>query len=142
MATRCFWPPDSSFGRWRAWSPSPTASSIASVRRAPLGRRHADQQQRVFDVLVGRQHRDEAEALEDEADVAGAEIGQRVVAERGRSPGRATSTVPRVGASMQPMRLSSVVLPLPEGPTTMEKRWRGMSRLMPRRAATSMSPTR
>ena len=53
-----------------------------------------------------------------------------------------TSTVPLVGASMQPMRLSSVVLPLPEGPTTMEKRWRGMSRLMPFSAATSTVPVR
>ena len=42
-------------------------------------RRRAHQQQRIFHVLIGRQHRHETEALEDEADVAGAEIRQRVV---------------------------------------------------------------
>ena len=54
----------------------------------------------------------------------------------------ATSTVPLVGTSMQPIRLRSVVLPLPEGPTTMVKRWLGMARLMPFKASTSMAPAR
>src|SRR6185437_7681021 len=48
---------------------------------APLPRRGADEQQRVLDVLIGREHGDQAESLEDEADVARAEIRERVVAE-------------------------------------------------------------
>jgi Amino acid permease len=42
-----------------------------------------------------------------------------------------TKMVPWVGLSIQPMRLSRVVFPLPEGPTIMEKRWRGISKVMP-----------
>src|SRR5882724_10516236 len=63
------------------------------------------------------------------------------------SPRLATSapssmTEPAVGLSMHPMRLSSVVLPLPEGPTIMAKDFARISRLMPFRAGTSMSATR
>src|SRR5262249_17805801 len=42
--------------------------------------------------------------------------------------------------SMQPMRLRSVVLPLPDGPTIMEKRCRGISKLIPLIAGTSTAP--
>src|SRR5579864_859825 len=49
---------------------------------AALGRRHADEQERIFDILVSREDGDEAEVLEDEPDIAGAEIGERIVAER------------------------------------------------------------
>src|SRR6516225_1364126 len=51
-----------------------------------------------------------------------------------------TKTVPDVGLSMQPTRLRSVVLPLPDGPTIMEKRCRGISRLIPLIAGTSTAP--
>src|SRR5262249_49204082 len=51
-----------------------------------------------------------------------------------------TKTAPDVGLSMQPMRLSSVVLPLPEGPTIMEKRCLGISKLIPLIAGTSTAP--
>jgi hypothetical protein len=37
---------------------------------------------------------------------------------------------------MQPMRLSSVVLPLPEGPTIMANRFFGMSKVTPLIAVT------
>src|SRR5579871_3891420 len=50
---------------------------------ASLGGRHADQQQRVLHVLVGVQHRHQAEVLENEADVARPEIGESVIAKCG-----------------------------------------------------------
>ena len=44
-----------------------------------FARRHANQHQRVLHILVCGQHRHEAEPLEDEADVARAEIRERSV---------------------------------------------------------------
>src|SRR5262249_47677329 len=49
---------------------------------APLGRRHAQEQQRIFDVLVSRQHREKIEVLKDEGDVARAEIRDHLVGKR------------------------------------------------------------
>ena len=43
----------------------------------------------------------------------------------------ATSTVPEVGVSTQPMRLSSVVLPLPDGPAIDRNSPPRTSRVMP-----------
>ncbi len=54
----------------------------------------------------------------------------------------AISTEPVVGASMQPIRFKSVVLPLPEGPTTVVNRSGGISSVTPRSARTSVRPTR
>jgi hypothetical protein len=45
----------------------------------PLGTREAEHQQRIFDILIRRQHRDQIEALEHETDVAAAKIRQPVV---------------------------------------------------------------
>src|SRR5215470_10325786 len=53
----------------------------------------------------------------------------------------ATTTRPAVGVSRQPIRLSSVVFPLPEGPTITEKRRRGILNVTPLTAGTSTSPT-
>src|SRR6185312_940789 len=53
-----------------------------------------------------------------------------------------TSTVPPVGASMQPMRFRRVVLPLPDAPITIEKRLEGIDSVMPESAFTSVVPTR
>jgi len=50
-------------------------------------------------------------------------------------------TRPLVGLSRQPMRLSRVVFPLPDGPTITEKRRRGMLNVTPFTAGTSTSPT-
>src|SRR5262249_50079686 len=51
-----------------------------------------------------------------------------------------TKTAPDVGLSMHPMRFRSVVLPLPDGPTIMEKRCRGISKLIPLIAGTFTAP--
>jgi hypothetical protein len=52
----------------------------------------------------------------------------------------ATSTVPEVGTSTQPIRLSSVVLPLPDGPAMEMKSPSTTSRLTPRNAGTTTLP--
>ncbi len=58
---------------------------------------------------------EQVEELEDDADVAGAEPGERALAER-VDPLPATLTMPVVGLSRPAIRLSSVDFPLPEGP--------------------------
>ena len=81
-ATRCRWPPESSLGRWRAYSPMPTASSRPFTRGAPLLLREAAlQEQRELDVLEDREHLHQVEALEDEADAVEPQIGERPLRE-------------------------------------------------------------
>jgi hypothetical protein len=52
----------------------------------------------------------------------------------------ATSTVPAVGVSTQPIRFSSVVLPLPEGPAMERNSPSCTSRVTPRNACTVVFP--
>ena len=67
MATRCCWPPESSFGRWSSRSPQPhPLERLDRLRFAVLavpiehGKLH---------VLQGRGSREQVEALEDEPDL-------------------------------------------------------------------------
>ena len=93
--------------------------------------------QRELDVLDHVQHRDEVERLEDEADLAVADV--REIVEVAGSDLLAVQLV-RTGAgveSRQPMMLSSVVLPEPEGPMTTVNSPRSMSRSTPLSAGTS-----
>ena len=53
----------------------------------------------------------------------------------------ATSTMPDVGVSTQPIRLSSVVLPLPEGPAMEMKSPATTSSVTPRSAGTTTLPS-
>ena len=94
----------------------PAAFRAVSTCRAPLLARHLEEQERQLDVLARRQHRDEVVDLEDVADVAHppASRARRRTGRRGPPP--ATTTRPLVGVSMPAMRLSSVVLPEPDGP--------------------------
>ena len=69
MATRCRCPPESSLGRWRACPARPTASQQLGHPRLALPAVEATlQEQRELDVLGHREHGDEVEGLEDEAD--------------------------------------------------------------------------
>ena len=81
IATRCCWPPESSDGRCVRRSPRPTLA-ISSSTQAVVGLA-AGEREREEDVLLRRQHRQQVEELEDEADVLAAELGQLVVVERG-----------------------------------------------------------
>ena len=68
-ATRCCWPPESSAGRCVRRSARPTLSISSSTHAlsgfAPASDSGSD------DVLLGREHREQVEELEDEADVRG-----------------------------------------------------------------------
>ena len=82
-----------------------------------LARARALEQQRHLDVLVGGDLRQQVEALEDEADLAVADVGQLVDVELGDLLAVAAGTSRSDGVSRQPTMLSSVDLPEPEGPT-------------------------
>ena len=116
MATRCCWPPDSSAGRWRRRSARPT-EAITSSSQARVGaacRRCG----REDDVLLGRERRQEVEELEDEADVAAAELGEGGVAHRRDLARRRSRPTPSVGRSRPARMCMRVDLPEPEGPIT------------------------
>ena len=72
IATRCCWPPESSDGRWVSRSARPTRLT-RSVEEGVV-RLLARERQRQDDVLLGRQHREQVEELEDEADVPAPEL--------------------------------------------------------------------
>jgi hypothetical protein len=84
MATRCCWPPDSSEGRWRARSLSPTLSRAARVAAAALGPPQAERDERGLDVISCRQRRQEIEGLENEADRPGPDVGDARVVQSGQ----------------------------------------------------------
>ena len=82
MATRCCWPPESCDGLWPRRSPRPTRSISAATRRpcracAPAIESGSE------DVLLRREHRQQVELLEDEADVPAAQLGQVLVGHLG-----------------------------------------------------------
>ena len=79
IATRCCWPPESSDGRWLFRSVSPTRS-IRSLKNAGSGFSPAiESGSRTFSSR--RQHREQVEELEDEADVLAPEQGHLAVGE-------------------------------------------------------------
>ena len=75
IATRCCWPPESSFGRWRGPVGQPDRLRAASARARASRRRSAGQQQRQLDVLDRVQDRQQVVRLEDEAGLAGPVVG-------------------------------------------------------------------
>ena len=95
---------------------SPTISSAYSAcsRRSLLRERR--QEQRQLDVLERRQHRDQVERLEDEADVARAPGREVVVATYALISSPPTTIVPASARSSPPSRFRIVDLPEPDGP--------------------------
>ncbi|CAM5373760.1 hypothetical protein SGRIM128S_07110 [Streptomyces griseomycini] len=133
MATRCCWPPDSSPGRWAAWSARPTRDSSSATRSSALGAGRPGATAAgppTFSAAV--QDRDEAEGLEDEADVVPAQREQPVLVEAGEVESVDLDPSGRV-ASRPPTMFSSVVLPEPERPLRATSSPRGTRRR--RRAA-------
>ena len=110
-------------------SAMPTRASASVGGQRPLG---ADGSER--HVLAGRQARDEVVGLKDEADVPAPVEGQCPLVERGKVGHRQTAGGRRSARSRPPMRLSSVDLPLPEGPSRTTKSPRASSKSTPRRA--------
>ena len=87
IATRCCWPPESWLG-W--WSSRPASPTISRQRRACSSRSFAEcavrrVDQRQLDVLERRGARQQVERLEDEPDLAVADLRAR---RRGRGPRR------------------------------------------------------
>ena len=93
-----------------------TSRKWATRCLALLPRQLRELQQRILDVLLRGQHREQVERLEDEADGARAQVGELVGRLRRSRPRSSMQIRPLVGVSMQPIRLSSVDLPLPDGP--------------------------
>ena len=83
IATRCCWPPDSSSGRCRACAGEPDQVEQQLHPALALGDGRLAQAQRQADVLGSRQHRDQAERLEDERHLVAAQLVLPVLVQRG-----------------------------------------------------------
>ena len=108
---------------------------------APLGPRHAAVDERQLDVRERGRARQELEGLEDEADLAVAEVGERVVRQRRARRRRSAGSVPEVGVSRQPSRFMSVDLPEPDWPTMATHSPRAIEKETPSSACTTSDPT-
>ena len=91
-------------------SVSTRVSSHAGSRRA------AGELERQRDVLLGREHRQQVERLEDEADAVAAQPGQRVVVEAGDLGVAEAGRARRSAVSRPASRCIRVDLPEPDGP--------------------------
>ena len=81
-ATRCCWPPESSAGRWVRRSPQ--ADRADQLGRARPGRACARRSRAAAPMFSSaRQHRQQVEELEDEAELVAAQLGQLAVVEAG-----------------------------------------------------------
>ncbi len=132
MATRWRWPPDSSLGRWLACSRRPTLSSSAITRlarSAPDSLRCSSSGSSTFWNTLSTDTRLKLWKMNPIV------CRRSVVSCRSdscRVSLPSTSTVPDVGVSTQPIRLSSVVLPLPDGPAMAMKSPSTTSSVTPR----------
>ena len=140
IATRCCWPPESSDGRWPRRCVRPTFS-VSSSHPLVVGL-DAGEREREHDVLLRREHREQVEELEDEADVLAAQQRQVVVAESFVMSWPPIVTLPSVGRSRPARMCISVDLPEPEGPMTAVSWPPAMPRSTPRSALTASRPGR
>ena len=141
MATRWRWPPDSSLGRWRRWSASPTCSISSSTRRrfSTLSRlllpSSSGNSTFSYTLSTGTKLNDWK--------MKPMWAWRRVVRSRSlRVPVAwpSTVTVPAVGVSMHPIRLRIVVLPQPDGPAMEMNSPRSIDNVTPRTAGTVTLP--
>ena len=116
MATLCCSPPDSFTGRISERPFSPTISRYFFASAIDSSRSRCLRMRRIatFSAVVRRGK--EMKILEYEADGVQPEVGQLVGAE-GQISAPLTVTMPEFGLRMPEIMLSSVVLPLPDGPT-------------------------
>ena len=119
IATRCCCPPESAAGSLSACSAiaDPGQQLAAPPGAAPAPGRSAAEVHRQHHVLRHRQRRQELEELEHDADGAAAPAGQGVRSPCWRSLAGDHHLAARPGTSIPASRLSSVDLPLPDGPT-------------------------
>ena len=111
--------------------------------RVALGRAVAAAvvEQRQLDVLERGGAGEQAEVLEDEADLPVAQLGAPVAVEARDVLAVEEVAARTMGRSSRPRMFMSVDLPEPEAPTTAMKEPGAMSRSTPRRACTTTSPS-
>ena len=140
IATRCCWPPESSFGRGCTRSVSPTCGERGERPTAAVASLQPSVEQRQLDVREGGRSRDQIEALEHEADLA--VVGQLGAGQhRAHVDDRRGDSHPTSATSRQPMMFINVLLPLPDAPMIATYSPTPISRLTPRNARTSVSPS-
>ena len=98
------------------------------------------EQQRQLDVALGGQRGQQVVELEDESDVPRAPGGELAVGQLVDAVLRRSATVPEVGRSRPPIRLSKVDLPEPEGPISARNSASLTSRSRPDRTWISSEP--
>ena len=81
IATRWRWPPERRSGRTPYFPERPTASSSSRARRRRSAARHAAQDHRVGDVLLGREDGDQVERLEHEPEPVAPQVRALVLRE-------------------------------------------------------------
>ncbi len=140
MATRWRCPPDSSLGRCLLYSRMPTRSSRASTRSRrsrEVNARCKSSGSSTFCSTLSTDTRLKLWKI------------NPMVCRRSRVSSRSEScpvglpstvTVPALGVSTQPTRLSKVVLPLPDGPAMARNSPSATSRVTPRKAGTTTWP--
>ena len=106
-----------------------------------LGSGEVGQQQRQLDVALGGEHGQQVVELEDEADVARAPAAEPASGEAVDPLAADLDRALRVGVSRPPIRLSSVVLPEPDGPIRARNSPGGISQV-DAAAARRSSPSR
>ena len=144
MATRCRCPPESSSGLWCRYGFEPHLLGQRSSTRLRSALRLSGvlpHRAGELDVLGHVEHGDEVEVLEDEADLLVAHLGQVVEVAVADVDAVEHVAAPAVARSRQPMMLSSVVLPEPDGPVTTVNSPRSTARSTPRSAGTSVLPS-
>jgi hypothetical protein len=107
--------------------------------RVALGAARLAVDQRDLDVLERGRARQQVEALEDEADLAVADLGEAVARER-RDIRAVEDERPRRGRSRQPAMFMNVDLPEPDGPRSATNSPGSTRTDTPRSARTSVSP--
>ena len=108
----------------------PTISSAASACSLRSRRGKAGEQERQLHVLERRQHRHQVVELKDEADVPRPPVGELRFVERRDVHRRPRAASPASGLSIPAIRLSSVLLPEPDGPISATKSPAAMAKEM------------
>ena len=115
IATRCCSPPDSCVGK--VIEPIAESDAAQQLARTLAGAALAAQLERHLHVLERRERGDQLKALEDEPNFLAPQLRALVLVHRRQVGAVEDAPVRAIGVSRPARRPSSVVLPLPDGPT-------------------------
>ena len=115
MATRCFWPPESSAGRWWIRSPKPEPGEDLDAALVHLRGRARPECRGHPHVLDRRKRAEQVVLLEDEADVL-AQLDPAALAGVRQVVAEDVEAALLASRRSAPMRVSKVDLPEPDGP--------------------------